>query len=75
MKKGVRIKEVIIEKGIITAYDSKGNLLKLTRGERNALADYKNENYIANIQKTFGHKDILDDDYTITKNGSKRKIS
>lgn len=75
MKKGVQIKEIFIEKGIITAYDSTGNLLKLTRGERKVLSDYKNENYITNIQKTFGRKDVLDDDFTITRNGSKKKFS
>ena len=72
MKKGVRIKKVSIDKGFVTAYDSEGNILKLTRGERNALIDYKSDNYIVNIQKVFGHKDILDDGFTVFKNGSKK---
>lgn len=68
MKKGLKLKKVIISDGIVTAYLTDTSIAKLSRAERNALADYKNENYCQIIEKIFGNKNIFDDDFVIIKN-------
>ena len=70
MKKGEKIKKVIIDKGFVTAYDSSGNPIKLTRGERSALSATRDDKYYDNIYKTFGSKNVLDVGFTLIKNGS-----
>lgn len=58
MKKGSKIKMVDIKKtGQVDVYDQKGELLKLSRTQRTAIADYKNPNYKERIIKVF---DVLD---------------
>lgn len=68
MKKGLKLKKVVISDGIVTAYLTDTSIAKLSRAERNALADYKNENYCQIIEKIFGNKNIFDDDFVIIKN-------
>ena len=68
MKKGLKLKKVVISDGIVTAYLTDTSMAKLSRAERNALADYKNENYCQIIEKLFGNKNIFDDDFVIIKN-------
>lgn len=68
MKKGLKLKKVVISDGIVTAYLTDTSIAKLSRAERNALADYKNENYCQIIEKLFGNKNIFDDDFVIIKN-------
>ena len=69
MKKGVKIQKVIITDGNITAYDTEGGTIKLTRDERNTLASYKKPDYVESIQKKFGNKQILDSSFKVEKNG------
>lgn len=76
MKKKVRIKEVHITKvdngisnKIIEATAEDGKAVKLSRTERQLLADYKNPQYVDNIKKGFGNPDILSEDFKVYKNG------
>ena len=46
-----------------------GSNIKLSRTERNILADYKNPNYVEDIIKVFGNSDVLADGFTFVKNG------
>lgn len=69
MKKGVKIKKIIINDGNITAYDTEGGTIKLTRDERNLLASYKKHGYVESIKKKFGNPNILDSEFTVIKDG------
>lgn len=78
MKKKVRIKEVqIIEKTvngisnkIVTATAEDGKPVKLSRTERQLLADYKNPQFVEKIKKGFGNPDIVSPDFKVYKNGT-----
>lgn len=70
MIKGTIIKKVIIDKEIITAYDEKDNIIKLTRTQRNLLSQYKNPDYIKNIIKEFSNPNILSKEYIVIKNNN-----
>jgi glucose/arabinose dehydrogenase len=69
MKKGVKIQKVIITDGNITAYDTEGSTIKLTRDERNTLASYKKPDYVESIKKKFGNPNVLDSSFKVEKNG------
>lgn len=69
IRKTTRIKKVVIEDGFLEAFDTEGETLKLTRRQRFLLGHYKNENFVEDLQKEFGNKHILSDDFTIEHNG------
>ena len=69
MKKGEKLLSVNIENGKVTVFNDKGCTVKLSRSERNALTNYKNQSYVDDIEKLFGNSDIFDQNFTITKNG------
>ena len=70
MKKGEKLLNVKIESGgKITVTTTSGSIAKLSRSERNALSNYKNQSYIEDIRKIFGNPDIFADGFTIIKNG------
>lgn len=69
MKKGVKLLKVITKDGHVTAIDTNGEEVKLSRSERNVLTDYKDKNYINNIRKVFGNNDAIADGFTMEKNG------
>lgn len=70
MKKGEKLLKVQIERGgKLTVTTTNGSIAKLSRSERNALANYKNKSYIDDIRKMFGNQDIFADDFAIEKNG------
>ena len=69
MKKGEKLLKVQIERGgKLTVTTTDGSIAKLSRSERNALANYKNKSYIEDVRKMFGNRDIFADDFTIEKN-------
>lgn len=78
MKKSVRIKEIqIIEKTvngisnkIVTATAEDGKPVKLSRTERQLLADYKNPDYLETIKKGFCNPNIVSPDFKVYKNGT-----
>lgn len=77
MKKKVRIKEINITEKVVNGISNKiveataedGRAVKLSRTERQILADYKNPHYVENIKKGFGNPDILSKDFKVYKNG------
>lgn len=71
MRKGVQIFEVRIENGQVVAKDANGGNIKLSRTQRNALANYNNAKYIANIQRAFNSDKILSESFTVYDNGEK----
>lgn len=78
MKKGSKINMVEIKNtGTINVFDQKGELLKLSRTQRNALADYKNPNYKEKIIKVFDVLEPLMEHITIrieNKDGEVKEI-
>ena len=69
MKKGEQIVRVETNNGRMTVTGTNGSNIKLSRTERNILADYKNPNYVEDIIKVFGNSDVLADGFTFVKNG------
>lgn len=69
LKKGQKIWSVIIDNGKVTAYTKDATEIKLSRSQRNALADYKNPKYLENIQKEFCHKEPLHEEFSVMKDG------
>jgi hypothetical protein len=77
MKKKVRIKEVQINEKVVNGISNKivtataedGKPIKLSRTERQLLAEYKNLNYLDSIKKGFGNPDIVSPDFKVYKNG------
>jgi len=68
-RKGIKIKQVIIQNGNVTAIDNDGESINLTRTERNILRGFRSNTYVQDIIKCFGNKNILDDDYSVIKDG------
>lgn len=80
MKKKVRIKEVQISEKVVNGISNKiieataedGKAVKLSRTERQLLADYKNPHYVELIKKGFGNPEILSPDFIVYKNGERK---
>lgn len=70
LKKGKKIWSVTIEKGIVKAYTRGADEIPLTRSQRKVLSDYKNHNYIENICREFSHKEPVDRDFSVMKDGT-----
>ena len=66
--KGVRISSIKIEKGIVHIY-SEGDELKVTRAQRNEIADYQSPEFISRVSKAFNNDKILADNFTYEVNG------
>lgn len=69
MKKGNKLTKVEITNGYVSAYKADGTTAKLSRSERNVLANYKSKSYVDDIIKAFGNPEILEDGFTVIKNG------
>ena len=69
MRKGEKLIKVETMDGRMTVTGVNGSNIKLSRTERNILADYKNPNYVEDIIKVFGNSDVLADGFTFVKNG------
>lgn len=69
MKKGVKLTKVEIIEGKVTAYLNDGSVAKLSRNERNTLSDYKNPNYVKDVENLFGNSHIFDEGFEIIKDG------
>lgn len=70
LKKGKKIWSVTIDKGIVKAYTRGADEIPLTRSQRKVLSDYKNPNYIENICREFSHKEPIDGDFSVMKDGT-----
>lgn len=65
MRKGLRIKKVTINSaGTVTAIDTTGSNVKLTRSQRNIFTTYKRGGYIDRIAKEFNLANI-DPDFEV----------
>lgn len=69
MKKGVKLTMVVITKGKVTVYLNDGSIAKLSRNERNILSDYKNPNYVKDVENLFGNSHIFNEDFKVIKDG------
>lgn len=69
MKKGNKLTKVEITNGYVSATKADGTLAKLSRSERNVLANYKSKSYVDDIIKAFGNPEILSEGFTVIKNG------
>lgn len=70
MKKGTQIWRVVVDEGSrVSIMDSDRNPVKVTRSQRNALIDWKNEKFLMNVIKEFSNNKILHPDFTIVQNG------
>ena len=69
MRKGEKFIKVETMDGRMTVTGVNGSNIKLSRTERNILADYKNPNYVEDIIIVFGNSDVLADGFTFVKNG------
>lgn len=69
MKKGVKLTKVEIIKGKVTAYLNDGSVAKLSRNERNTLSDYRNPNYVKDVENLFGNSHIFSEDFKVIKDG------
>ena len=68
IKKGKQLKQVIITKGIVTALDSDGDEIGLTRSQRKTLTRYKQETYTQDITREW-HANVIHNDFTVVKDG------
>lgn len=68
IKKGKQLKQVIITNGIVTALDSDGNEIGLTRSQRQTLTRYKQETYTQDIIREW-HANVIHNDFTVVKDG------
>lgn len=70
MKKGTQIWRVVVDEcSRVSIMDSDRNPVKVTRSQRNALIDWKNEKFLVNIIKEFSNNKILHPEFTIVQNG------
>lgn len=69
LKKGQKIWAVYIDRGIVSAFTEDNKSIPLSRGQRNALTDYKKSNYIERICKEFCHKEPLHREFSVMKDG------
>ena len=69
LRKGVSIELVCIDKDNVIAIDTNNESVKLTRNQRKLFTMYNNPEFLDMIYKEFSRPTILDDNFTITKNG------
>lgn len=69
IKKGLQINLITINSGEITAYDTDGELIKLTRTRRDLFRNYHDYDFLNKIWKEFGNENILSIDFNIQLNG------
>lgn len=68
-RKGIVIVKAIIDvDGILSTYSDDGELVKLTRYQRNIIHNYKSNNYISDIKKAFNNQNIVSDNFIVIKN-------
>ena len=74
LKKGIQIHHVIINAGLICAYDADEKIIPTTRAQRAVLGDYKTPGYRDRVSKAFGHPNPLSDDFILYKGSVKIEI-
>ena len=67
--KGIKINSIKIEKGIVHIYSEEGDELKVTRAQRNEIADYQSPEFISRVSKAFNNDKIIADKFTYEVNG------
>ena len=67
--KGIRISSIKIEKGIVRIFSEEGDELKVTRAQRNEIADHQSPDFISRVSKAFNNDKILADKFTYEVNG------
>lgn len=73
--KGIRISSIKIEKGIVHLYSEEGDELKVTRAQRNEIADHQSPEFISRVSKAFNNDKILSDNFTYEVNGKLVKVN
>lgn len=68
IKKGKQLKQVIITNGIVTALDSDGNEIGLTRSQRQIFINHKPKTYKQDIEREW-HANVIHNDFTVVKDG------
>lgn len=69
IKKGKQLKQVIITNGIVTALDSDGNAIGLTRSQRQILTNHKSKTYKQDIEREWQNSHVIHNDFTVVKDG------
>lgn len=67
--KGIKISSIKIEKGIVHIYSEEGDELKVTRAQRNEIADYQSPEFISRVSKAFNNDKILADKFKYEVDG------
>ena len=67
--KGRRIDKVTIINGVVTAYDEKQVIYKLTRNQRTLFVHYKDPEFWHKVVKEFSNEDILSPYFRIEHDG------
>lgn len=73
MKKGDKISKVVIDHEVVAVYNQLNQPIKVTRQQRNSLSNYRNPNYVEDVEKAFTYKGILAHDFTVVKDGVVKK--
>lgn len=68
-KKGVKIACVRIDGKIVEPVDSDGNIIKVTRTQREVLRNYKVPEYLQGICKAFSNDHIVANNFVVIKDG------
>lgn len=68
-QKGTQIHAVKITGTLIEVIDKNGELIKVTRAQREAFRNYKKPDYIDEICKLFSNNNIIAYDFIVIKNG------
>lgn len=67
--KGIKISSIKIEKGIVHIYSEEGDELKVTRAQRNEIANYTMPLFISRVSKAFNNDKILAANFTYEVDG------
>ncbi len=67
--KGIKISSIKIEKGIVYIYSEEGDELKVTRAQRNEIANYTMPLFVNRVSKAFDNDKILADNFTYEVDG------
>ena len=67
--KGIKISSIKINKGIVHIYSEEGDELKVTRTQRNEIANYVTPLFVSRVSKAFNNDKILADNFTYEVDG------
>ena len=69
MKKGEQIYLVIIDCSRVNILTVDQKPIKVTRSQRNALVNWKSDNYVADVIKAFSNDNILHPKFSVVQDG------